>query len=48
MGITLISEKGKTEIPPAITVPTLVETAGNRFPEQTCIIFTCLQKNSRI
>ena len=38
----------KTVIHRAITVPILEEAAGKKYREQTSIIFTCLQRNSRI
>ena len=40
--------KGKTAIHRAITVPILEEAVGKRYRERTNIIFTCLQRNSRI
>lgn len=40
--------KGKTAIHRAIIVPILEEAVGKRYRERTNIIFTCLQRNSRI
>ena len=46
--IIFISAREKTVIHRAITVPILEEAAGKKYREQTSIIFTCLQRNSRI
>ena len=40
--------KGKNRIHRVITVPILEEAVGKRYRERTNIIFTCLQRNSRI
>lgn len=40
--------KEKTAIHRVITVPILEEAVGKRYRERTNIIFTCLQRNSRI
>ena len=42
------SAREKTAIHRAITVPILEEAVGKRYRERTNIIFTCLQRNSRI
>ena len=46
--IIFISAREKTAIHRAITVPILEEAVGKRYRERTNIIFTCLQRNSRI
>ena len=48
MHIIFISAREKTAIHRAITVPILEEAVGKRYRERTNIIFTCLQRNSRI
>ena len=46
--IIFISAREKTAIHRVITVPILEEAVGKRYRERTNIIFTCLQRNSRI
>ena len=46
--IFYVIAREKTAIHRAITVPILEEAVGKRYRERTNIIFTCLQRNSRI